>query len=112
MKYAIILLAALALTACGSTGTIEEPLEASTATNSVVPSTSEVEPQAGPQTEPQVPKTVLLEVIKIDNGTIIQVMDKMDAQGCLFEKVALTTSRQWNQFVLKCNEPTEIPTVE
>ena len=112
MKYAFILLATLTLAACGSTGTIEEPLATggTLVTNDAVPST----PIAleAKDSQPQVSKTVALEATALDNGVIIQVMDRMDAQGCLFEKVALTTSRQWNQFVLKCNAPTEIPDIE
>lgn len=49
---------------------------------------------------------------EVDEGLLIKVIDRMDEQGCLFERVALTKHKQWGQFVLKCSDPVKVPAVE
>ena len=111
-------LVAFGLTACGSGATKDEELMAqggmtAQTTPALAPATTEVTTPEG---------TITVATPSPDDGvfnsndlkkiTVLGIMDKMSSQGCQFEKVAHTQSIQWEQFVVKCNEPTAIPAVD
>lgn len=73
---------------------------------------TEVKTPEGTITVPAPAKTQVFSSNDLKKITVLGIMDKMSSQGCQFEKVAHTQSIQWEQFVVKCNEPTDIPSVD
>ncbi len=110
-------LLALGLTGCGAFGEEkEQPLMAqggmtAQTAPALAPVTTEVKTPEGSITV-ATPTTQVYSSNDLKKITVLGIMDKMSSQGCQFEKVAHTQSIQWEQFVVKCNEPTAIPDVD
>lgn len=108
----ITILSVLLLSACSSAEPKDEVVANGSAGNtghiSDVPAPKVPEEKKDPQPD----NVTTFEGGKIENTVVIDIMDRMDKQGCLFDKVALTTHKQWGQFILKCNAPSTVPAVD
>lgn len=103
----VTLLALIMLAGCSSNEAKPEAPQAAVEETQPVAEVPEIK-----TAEPTVTKVVTFEGGKIDDAVVIQVMDRMDNQGCLYDKVSLTTHKQWGQFVLKCSPPTAVPSTD
>jgi hypothetical protein len=106
MKYVLLALAALTLSACSSGDAKDEPLTAATP--------PPVEAVVAEQDVPVVDATAAVPVTvpRVKQAQIVGVLREMRANGCILQKVANTDGIHYSQLVITCGAPQAVPAVE
>lgn len=107
MKYVLLALAALTLTACGSFGSTDEPLAATPPPVEVIVAEQDV-----PVIVAEQPTAVPTIVPRVKQAQIVGVLREMRANGCILQKVANTDGIHYSQLVVTCGAPQAVPAVE
>jgi hypothetical protein len=113
MKYVLLALVALSMTACSGFGKVEEPLQATggTLVQADVIKVADVAP-APIIEEAKIPKLVAPTVPRIKQAQIVGVLRELRSNGCLFKKVATTDGIHYSQLVITCGDAQMPPNLQ
>lgn len=109
MKYVLLALAALTLTACSSGDAKDEPLTAAT------PPPVAVEAVIVEAPAHEVPKQLDVQpmtVPRVKQAQIVGILREVRADGCILQKVSSTDGIHWSQLIVTCADPQAPPAVE
>ncbi len=110
----VIILAAVMLGACGSTGKVEEPLPTMATGGMVAEAAPEAPVPVIPDEaeEPQTQPSTALIVPRVEQSQIVGIIKELVGSGCMIKKVANTDGIHYSQLVVTCGDVQTPPLVE